>query len=327
MTAAAATALAETNPARPLGYYGIPVIHGPHWKWLIIAYFFFGGISGSSAALAAIARLVGGTRSTDLARTATYVAIAALAPCPAFLILDLGRPARFLNMLRAFRPTSPMSMGTWGLSAYGLFITLATLLQLWEDLSPSDKQSVLPAHNGTVRLVALLSGAGGLFVAGYTGVLLAATAVPIWSKSPGLLGPLFVSSAMSSGLATISLATALRTAETGHLDEAVHTLETAVTIAEGSLLAAWLLSLGPTAKPLLQGSLGYVVQRAVVGVGMAAPPLLSLAARRLPKTARRATTIIASALTLAGVFALRYAVVEGGRQSADDPQATFDMTG
>lgn len=312
---------------RAVGYYGLPVIHEPHWKWLIIGYFFFGGVSGSSAFIAAVARLIGGKNAAGVARIGTYVATAALAPCPVFLILDLGRPARFLNMLRTFQPSSPMSAGTWGLSAFGVVTAVATLLQVADDRSTAARSQARPIEAFLVRGTAVLSGATGLFVAGYTGVLLAATAVPLWSKRPAMLGPLFLSSAMTSGLATISAVAALSYPEDDLANDAVHRLEALSTIAEGSLLAAWLIALGPTARPLFQGQVGYVVRRAVVGAGMTAPLAISAVSPWLPCRARRAASVLASALTLVGVFALRFAVVEGGRQSARDPHATFEMTG
>jgi formate-dependent nitrite reductase membrane component NrfD len=320
-----------TSGAEPpsIGYYGVPVIHQPHWKWLIIWYFFLGGIAGSSSCLAAVARLVGGARTAEIARTATYVSILALAPCPVLLIFDLGRPRRFLNMLRTFHITSPMSMGTWALSAFGLFASLSTLLQLISDLERSSRIRKSGSRAGilTARILAVCTGTTGLLVAGYAGVLLAATAVPLWSKRPAILGPLFLSSAMSSGLAAISAAMALRGVPDEHEEAVLHELEAGATIAKGAILTAWLLTLGPTAKPLLHGSLGYVVRHAVVGAGIVAPLLVSATARRLPPSWRRAASVLSSALTLAGVLALRYAVVEGGRKSANDPQATFEMTG
>nr|MDQ3044587.1 polysulfide reductase NrfD [Chloroflexota bacterium] len=75
-----------------------PVIHRPHWKWLIVAYFYLGGISGASFAIAALADMVGGVGNQRLVRTGRYLSIATLVPCPPLLILDLGRPARFLYM-------------------------------------------------------------------------------------------------------------------------------------------------------------------------------------------------------------------------------------
>src|SRR4051812_48660236 len=106
-----------SDSVAPIGYYGLPVIHRPHWKWLIICYFFLGGISGASAGLSAIARFFDRSDGPRIARIAAYVSAAALLPCPVLLVLDLGRPARFLNMLRVLRLSSPMSMGSWGLAA------------------------------------------------------------------------------------------------------------------------------------------------------------------------------------------------------------------
>lgn len=303
------------------------MIHGPHWKWLIIAYFYFGGISGASAAIAAIARLVGGAPAAPLARIATYVSFLALTACPPLLILDLGRPSRFLNMLRAFRASSPMSIGTWGLTAFGIITSLATWLQIAEDVAARRGHSPGRVERAAGHIVALLGALSGFFVAGYTGVLLAATAVPLWSKRPGLLGPLFLTSAMTSSSAAIAAVAAVLNSEHNAADDGLRSLETISTVAEGSLLVGWIIALGPTAKPITEGRLGSVVRHGVGGAGMALPLAISAVSDQLPRRMRRPATLLASALTLAGVFALRYAVVEGGRQSADDPRATFEMTG
>src|SRR3954453_4662972 len=97
-------------------YYGKPVIKEPVWTPEIPAYFFTGGLGGASAGLALAAELAGGD---VLARRAWAVSLGALGVSPALLISDLGRPARFLNMLRVFKVTSPMSVGTWILSGAG----------------------------------------------------------------------------------------------------------------------------------------------------------------------------------------------------------------
>jgi formate-dependent nitrite reductase membrane component NrfD len=309
------------------GYYGVPVIHRPHWKWLVIMYFFFGGISGASAVIASFARLRNGSQGASLARIATYVSFLALAPCPLLLILDLGRPQRFLNMLRVFKTSSPMSIGTWGLTLFGMVITLSTVLQFGNDRAARAGRSSRGTKGPVARAIALLSALSGFFVAGYTGILLAATAVPLWSKRPILLGPLFLSSAMTSGTAAITAVATARRFEDRTADHRLRTLETISTISEGVLLVGWIVALGPTARPLTEGRLGKVVRHGVVGTGIMLPLLISAAVDYLPRQLRRAATLIASALTLSGVFALRFAIVEGGRQSADDPQATFEMTG
>ena len=319
--------LAATRVGSEKGYYGVPVIHRPHWKWLITGYFFLGGISGGSAVVAAFGRLCGGSHGAPVARLATYVSVVALAPCPPLLILDLGRPGRFLNMLRVFRTSSPMSVGSWGLSAFGIITGLNTALQLADDLAPAALPLPARTRHAARSTVALLSAISGFFVAGYTGILLAATAVPLWSKRPALLGPLFLSSAMTSATAAITAIAAVPGSGADSGVEQLRTFETIAAVAEGSLLFGWIIALGPTARPLTQGRIGLIVHHGIAGAGIALPLIVSVAQDYLPRKLRRPAALIGSALTLAGGFALRYAVVEGGRLSADDPQATFEMTG
>jgi formate-dependent nitrite reductase membrane component NrfD len=314
-------------PPSQAGYYDLPVIHGPHWKWLVIGYFYFGGISGASAAIAAFSRLYGGPSGARLTRIATYVSFLSLLPCPVLLILDLGRPARFLHMLRVFRTSSPMSIGSWGLMTFGFISAVTTSLQLLEDRSTRSEVDPSTARRAAGTVLALLGALSGFFVAGYTGVLLAATAVPLWSKRPGLLGPLFFSSAMTSGVAAISAVAATVEHEDGDDFGGLRALEMVSTVVEESLLVTWIIALGPTAKPVAGGPLGAVVRHGAAGAGMALPLAVSALAHHLPRGMRRPAALISAALTLAGGFAVRYAVVMGGRQSAGDPQATFDMTG
>lgn len=309
----------------PRGYYGVPVIHRPHWKWLVIAYFFFGGIAGATAAIGGIARLMGGRRNASIARVAAYLSLATLIPCPPLLILDLRRPGRFLNMLRVVNPTSPMSIGSWGLAVFGAITTASALLQALADM-PGRERDGDDTLARAQRALAPLSAGGGFFIAGYTGVILSATAVPLWSKRPALLAPLFLASAMASGSASITLAAAI-IGDGARGAERVHDLEAMASVAEAVLLFAWIASLGSTAKPLLEGRDGTVVHHGVVGAGTLAPLVAAAMSRSRRGRARRALTIVGSAAALVGGFALRYVVIAGGHASADDPQATFDITG
>ncbi len=135
----------------------------------------------------------------------------------------------------------------------------------------------VPAPLGArpAMLLALLGALSGFFVAGYTGVLLAATAVPLWSKRPALLGPLFLSSAMTSGAAAISAVASALEREESDADAQLRALETLSTVAEESLLVMWIIALGPTAKPIAEGRLGAVVRHGAVGAGMALPLAVS----------------------------------------------------
>jgi formate-dependent nitrite reductase membrane component NrfD len=230
-------------------------------------------------------------------------------------------------MLRVVRTSSPMSIGTWGLTAFGFISAMTTGLQLLEDRSSRLGVRPSAARRAAGAVLALLGALSGFFVAGYTGVLLAATAVPLWSKRPEFLGPLFFSSAMTSGAAVISAIASGLEREDGGAFARLRALETLSTVAEESLLVIWIIALGPTAKPIVDSRLGAVVRHGAAGAGMALPLAISALVPHLPRRLRRPAMLLSAALTLAGVFAVRYAVVVGGRQSAGDPRATFDMTG
>ena len=145
-------------------YYGLPVLKQPVWKWFIATYLYTGGLAGGASALGTMAQLLGGRRLRPLVRRTRVIAAVALVGSAGLLIADLGKPQRFLNMLRVVRPTSPMNVGTWILSASGAAGVLAALLA---EASPA--------------LELLGDGAGvvaGLFaapLAGYTAVLLSNT--------------------------------------------------------------------------------------------------------------------------------------------------------
>jgi formate-dependent nitrite reductase membrane component NrfD len=230
-------------------------------------------------------------------------------------------------MLRAFRASSPMSMGTWGLTAFGVISSLTAGLQLLDEWSSGSGSSPRGGRHAAGTILAVLGALSGILVAGYTGVLLAATAVPLWSKRPALLGPLFLSSAMTSAAAAISAVASAMEREESDAQARLRAFETLSTVVEESLLLTWIIALGATGKPITEGRLGAIVHHGAAGAGMALPITLSALSHHLPRSTRRAATLCGATLTLAGVFALRYAVVVGGRQSADDPRATFDMTG
>ncbi|MDQ4089128.1 MAG: polysulfide reductase NrfD, partial [Actinomycetota bacterium] len=108
-------------------YYGRPVLKAPVWKPIIAWYFFTGGLAGASSALALAAQLAGNRR---LRRSALLASAAGIAVSGPLLVVDLGRPARFLNMLRVAKPTSPMSVGSWILAAFGPLSVAAAASEL-----------------------------------------------------------------------------------------------------------------------------------------------------------------------------------------------------
>lgn len=309
-------------------YYGTPVIHKPHWKWLIISYFFLGGIAGGSYAIASIAELVGGPGGQRVTRAGRFLSLAALLPCPLLLILDLGRPERFLNMLRVLKLRSPMSVGTWGVTLFGGFCALSALGEaaraglLGQDTAAARLGRHLPS-----RLIGTLGTLPAFFVSGYTGVLLAATAVPLWTRSHLLLGPLFLASALSSATAAIALALAAARGTPRETLTRLERLDVVTLLCELGLLLAMRARLGRTlARPLERGRLGLLHRLGVIGVGLLAP--LALQTRGLlrgtPPT--RAEAAAASLCVLVGGYLLRYVMVLAGHASADDPHATYALT-
>ena len=109
-------------------YYGLPTLKAPVWTWEIPAYFFVGGAAGAAAVIASTARLAGGR--PDLVRDARWIAAIGGAISPPLLVADLGRPERFLNMLRVFKIQSPMSVGAWTLVAFSNASAAATFCDL-----------------------------------------------------------------------------------------------------------------------------------------------------------------------------------------------------
>ena len=110
------------------------LLQSPHWPFLIDVYFFLGGLAGGAFVIATVASLLNARRHREVVRVGYYVALAALIPCPLILIVDLGVPSRFLNMLMRFNVDSPMSMGAWALLGFSVCAFLAALFTLLEDL-------------------------------------------------------------------------------------------------------------------------------------------------------------------------------------------------
>ena len=160
-----------------MSYYDVPLLKKPVWKWFIPAYFFLGGVAGASSTLGALFR--------PLRRRTARLSLAAVSLGAVCLIADLGRPSRFANMLRVFRPTSPMSMGSWLLSVYGPAAGAAAVFDS--------------------SVAAGVAGVAGVPLAGYTGVLVAATAVPAWQDANSTLPLLFTASGIAGAASLLEL--------------------------------------------------------------------------------------------------------------------------
>lgn len=181
-------------PADFRSYYGRPILKPPAWNWMIAAYLFLGGLSAGSALLGAGADLRGLTR---LRRVSRLGALASILASLYFLIADLGRPERFHHMLRVAKPSSPMSMGTWILSAYGPGAGLAAAAEVMP--SRLRRSRLGRVVSWAARPAGLEAAAVAPGVASYTAVLLSQTAVPAWREAHPYLPFVFVGSAAASG--------------------------------------------------------------------------------------------------------------------------------
>jgi formate-dependent nitrite reductase membrane component NrfD len=280
--------------AEPRSYYGRPVIKEPIWTPEIPVYFFTGGMGGAAAGLAFLADATG---NETLARRSWVVSLTSLAVSPPLLISDLGRPARFLNMLRMFKVTSPMSVGSWLLSATAPASALATLHSF---------TGAFPRIGRAAKPSAALM---GMPLATYTAALIANTAVPVWHHARFTLPFVFAgSSAMSAGAAA-AIATPSR--------DAAPARRLALGGAVVAVLATQAMEqkLGDLGEPYSQKAAGKL-KRAALGLTTAGAGLMAVAGRR------RAGAAAAGALMLAGAACERFSVFRAGFQSAADPAYT-----
>ncbi len=180
------------------GYYGIPLLKQPPWTWEIPLYFFVGGAAGAAAVIGAIADYTGADR--ELVQHARWIAAAGSVISPALLIADLGRPERFLAMLRVFKPQSPMSVGVWTLLGFSSGAAAAAFAGFLTDrYGPSLPVKVLENAGQAASLLF------GLPFSNYTGVLIGATAIPVWNHNAGDLPLHFAASGLGAAVGILEL--------------------------------------------------------------------------------------------------------------------------
>jgi hypothetical protein len=277
-------------------YYGRPVVKAAPWAADIPAYLFLGGLAAGSSLLAAGADL---TDRPALRRTGRLGAFAGISLSFGALVHDLGRPSRFVNMLRVAKPTSPMSVGTWLLSCYGPAAGVAGAAEL-----PG-----LRWLHRVARPAGLAAAVAAPAVASYTAVLLSDTATPSWHEARRQLPFVFAGSAAcaAGGLAMLATPT----------DQAGPARRLALGGAATELVAerAMEQSMGLAAEPLGDGRPGRLLRasRALTGAGAVA----ALLGRR----SRIASTLGGAAL-IAGSAATRFGLFEAGQASANDPKYT-----
>ncbi len=280
----------------------------PHWRWLIILYFFIGGLAGGCYFLASLIDLTGRPSDRPLARLGYLIAFPAVVVCGILLIADLGRPERFWHMLlqsETWRPMlktySPMSIGAWGLLVFSGFAFLSFLGALGEDERRRSLRVLRPPHVvGTI--VSVLGGLAALFLVSYTGVLLAVTNRPIWSDTT-LLGAVFLVSSASTSIALLLLLGSRRAFLVNSL-RALARFDRIVLVLELVALVALVVSLGSLGRVWLN-AWGALLVLGVVGVGIVVPLLLHARAHTPLSAPARAAAI----LVLVGGFLLRVVIV------------------
>lgn len=298
-------------------YFDLPVLRKSHWTWEIVAYFFIGGASAASAGLSILADRRDG--DAKLKRNGRYTALVGSLLSSVLLVKDLGRPERFLNMLRIVKVKSPMSVGVYTLITFSSNAALAATDQLYLDgLLPFNIAGVIPKPVRTAAFAV-----SSAYMALYTGVLLSATAIPVWFVGRRHIPPIFVLSAMTTGCALQSLLLAFTGGKHGTAKK-LETLELISSIGETVLLRDFERRAGEIGRPLFSGARGNRLKTWTLGLGLAVPTLLNLGsvlARRPSSRPHRLRTTLASALALAGGYVLREAFVMAGRDSADNPHA------
>jgi len=292
------------QPGEGATYYDHPMLKQPVWIWSIPAYFYVGGVAGVGATFGAAAQLMAPKSMHSLVVRSRWMATVGGAVSAALLIHDLGRPTRFLNMLRVFRMSSPMSMGSWILTVFS---------------SAAGAAAVLPFGPRLFRPLAgvfgVIGGVFGLGLSGYTGVLISQSAVPIWQTSYRTTPVLFLASGTAAAASFFEFFKL--NAREAQAAEWFGVIGKMTELAAAMALEADANRIERVARPLKTGFSGLLWQSAKV-LTITSAVLSLLPGKSRPK--RIAAGILGSAASLCVRFGLFYA----GKASARDPRASFE---
>jgi hypothetical protein len=275
------------------GYYGIPMLKEPQWTWEVPLYFFIGGASGSAAVIGTMARWTGS--DLKIARDCRYLAAGGAIVSSALLIADLGRHERFLNMLRVFKPQSAMSMGAWALAGFGTFTGASAFAEFIAQFVDSSAIKIL--GNVAEGFACLF----GLPFSNYTGVLLGATAIPVWNEHVSTLPLHFGMSGMNSAVSILELMGHDRSPALNVLG----LIASSVEAAEGVRIES---NPRMVTEPLKHGYSGWIIRTG--GILSGPIPLgLRLASLFTSKAKSRKLRRLAAASSIAGSLITRFAWV------------------
>jgi formate-dependent nitrite reductase membrane component NrfD len=279
-------------------YYNLPVLKAPVWIWSVPAYLYTGGVAGAAMTLGAVAQVAGGWRLTPLVHRCRWIGATGGVLSSLFLIHDLGRPERFIYMLRVFRPSSPMSVGSWVLTFFGSFAGA----------------SVLFGRSFVGDAAGIAAGLLGMPLASYTSVLLSNSAVPVWQEARRTMPFLFIGSAISAAAAILDLMRASKREE--------NTVSTFAVIG-GLMELAGIAAVERETNAV--ASVSQPFERGVAGALWRAAKVLSAASLVLSviSSKSRGTRRAAGVLGTLASLSIRFGVFHAGKQSAADPRATF----
>ncbi|MFL6259463.1 MAG: NrfD/PsrC family molybdoenzyme membrane anchor subunit [Thermoanaerobaculia bacterium] len=286
-------------------YYNRPVLKEPVWIWTVPTYFYVGGTAGAAAVLAATAQALGGEELHGLVKASRWIAAVGAGVGSALLVTDLGRPERFLHMLRVFRPTSAMSVGSWVLAGAA---------------SAAGGSALLSDHKGFLGRLGHFAGYTaallGLPLSGYTAVLLGNTAVPVWKAARRSLPHLFIGTSVSGLSALFGLLPVGLTPREETIVERFGIAGKVIDLAAMAVVEREVERVNPVGRPLREGLSGtlWKAARAMTAASL----VLSLLPGR-----SRARRVASGLIGTVGALTLRFAVFHAGKASARDPRATF----
>jgi formate-dependent nitrite reductase membrane component NrfD len=283
------------------GYYRIPPLKPPPWTWEVPLYFFVGGAAGAAAVIGAIADYTGADR--ELVRHARWIAAAGSVISPALLISDLGRPERFLAMLRVFKPQSVMSVGVWTLLGFSTAAAATAFAQFLGDRYGSSWPVRVMENAGQAASLAF-----GLPFSNYTGVLIGATAIPVWNRNAGRLPLHFGASGLGAAVGILELMGSRKSHALQALALGASLFETY----EGLSIER---RTGADLDPLKRGTSGLLTR---TGGVLSGPVPLLLRTLSLFTSEKRSSSLrrLAAASSVAGSLLTRVAWMQAGHVSA-----------
>ena len=284
-------------------YYDRPMLKEPVWGWAIPTYYYAGGLSGVALSLGAAAQLGRARERERMVFLCHLIGFAGSAVCGGLLIYDLGKPARFLNMLRVFRPTSPMNVGAWILTVSGGTAAGALVLR---------RQRGWMRRAGTV--FGYVAGVFGLALATYTGVLVANSAVPLWQQSRAVLPALFGASALTSAGSLFHVLAESR--QDRRVTRLIGITGSLAELSAAVVMERKLAGVPRVVRPLRRGFGGFLWKSASIltATGLAISLL---------RNQDRKTRLVSGLAGAAGSLVMRFAVQHAGVMSARDARASF----